>query len=131
LDLPARLLTGGSSAVKLAPLMYVLLPESEFFTEAKSDQAAGKTSANPVSSLFQNGLVRRTIAFWMSEAGPAPATELTGPEPITSGVLGATVELSGITLTGIHNLFISASSTTSRGLLRSWQYSRLWIPTMM
>src|ERR671920_864882 len=55
----------------LVPLMLKYLPESKSFLRARTgvisaDRAGRKTSKNPVGILFQHGLTRSTLAFWIT-----------------------------------------------------------------
>ena len=64
---------GGVPGLILVPLMIKLLPESQIFLEQKAAAKPGDKRANPIAALFQNGLARPTLAFWM--------TSFLGPDP--------------------------------------------------
>jgi benzoate transport len=72
---------GALPALVLVPLMVKYLPESTAFLQARADGAAprpGRSKAgaagtdavrgnkNPIGMLFQNGLARSTVAFWVT-----------------------------------------------------------------
>jgi AAHS family benzoate transporter-like MFS transporter len=62
---------GALPALVLVPLLLKFLPESDAFLRARAglDSPAGgaaKRSKNPVGILFQHGLARSTIAFWIT-----------------------------------------------------------------
>jgi MFS family permease len=62
---------GALPALVLVPLLLKYLPESNAFLRARAglDSPAGgaaKRSKNPVGILFQHGLARSTIAFWIT-----------------------------------------------------------------
>lgn len=56
---------GGVPGLILVPLMIKLLPESQIFLEQKVLHKDRKR-ANPIGALFQNGLARPTLAFWIT-----------------------------------------------------------------
>lgn len=62
---------GALPALVLVPLLWRYLPESDAFLRARAglDASAGGTGKrrkNPVGILFQHGLARSTIAFWIT-----------------------------------------------------------------
>ena len=65
---------GALPALVLVPLMIKYLPESTAFLQARADglrpaqtkTSAPKASKNPIGMLFQHGLARSTIAFWVT-----------------------------------------------------------------
>ena len=57
---------GGVPGLLLVPLMIRLLPESQIFLEQKAHAKPGAKRANPIAALFQNGLARPTLAFWIT-----------------------------------------------------------------
>ncbi|MEV6911301.1 aromatic acid/H+ symport family MFS transporter [Amycolatopsis sp. NPDC051071] len=60
----AMFVAGALPALVLVPLMIKYLPESESFVRVRETQ--GKSAANVVSGLFRGGLLRATIAFWVT-----------------------------------------------------------------
>ncbi|WP_158884259.1 MFS transporter [Amycolatopsis anabasis] len=65
----AMFVIGAAPALVLVPLMLKYLPESQAFLAAKGatiDRPAAKESLNAVRALFQGGLTRATIAFWIA-----------------------------------------------------------------
>lgn len=59
----AMFVIGAVPAVVLVPLLVRLLPAE---ADARPEQPAGSTPANPVTSLFRDGYLRATIAFWVT-----------------------------------------------------------------
>jgi MFS transporter, AAHS family, benzoate transport protein len=62
---------GALPALVLVPLLLKYLPESNAFLRARAGldspaRGAAKRSKNPVGILFQHGLARSTIAFWIT-----------------------------------------------------------------
>src|SRR5919112_2734685 len=62
---------GALPALVLVPLLLKYLPESNAFLRARAGldspaHGAAKRSKNPVGILFQHGLARSTIAFWIT-----------------------------------------------------------------
>ncbi|MFC3455598.1 MFS transporter [Amycolatopsis speibonae] len=60
----AMFVAGALPALVLVPLMIKYLPESEFFERARETQE--KSAADVVGGLFRGGLLRATIAFWVT-----------------------------------------------------------------
>lgn len=59
----AMFVIGAVPAVVLVPLLVRLLPAE---ADARPEQPAGSAAANPVTSLFRDGYLRATIAFWVT-----------------------------------------------------------------
>ncbi|MCX6463312.1 MAG: aromatic acid/H+ symport family MFS transporter [Pseudonocardiales bacterium] len=59
----AMFVIGAVPAVVLVPLLVRLLPAE---ADARPEQPAGSTPANPVTTLFRDGYLRATIAFWVT-----------------------------------------------------------------
>jgi MFS family permease len=64
-------ITGALPALVLVPLLWRYLPESDAFLRARagldaSAEGTGTRGKNPVRILFQHGLARSTIAFWIT-----------------------------------------------------------------
>jgi AAHS family benzoate transporter-like MFS transporter len=63
---------GALPALVLVPLLLKYLPESDAFLRARAGldtapaDGAAKRSRNPVGTLFQHGLARSTVAFWIT-----------------------------------------------------------------
>ncbi len=57
---------GGIPGLILVPLMIKLLPESQIFLEQKTLHKPAGKRPNPIGALFQNGLARPTLAFWIT-----------------------------------------------------------------
>jgi MFS transporter, AAHS family, benzoate transport protein len=67
----SRFIIGALPALVLVPLLLKYLPESNAFLRARAGldspaRGAAKRSKNPVGILFQHGLARSTIAFWIT-----------------------------------------------------------------
>ncbi|OXM52344.1 MFS transporter [Amycolatopsis alba] len=60
----AMFVAGALPALVLVPLMIKYLPESESFERAREKQE--KSAADVVGGLFRGGLLRATIAFWVT-----------------------------------------------------------------
>ncbi|EMD28790.1 MFS transporter [Amycolatopsis azurea] len=60
----AMFVAGALPALVLVPLMIKYLPESESFERARETQA--KSATDVVGGLFRGGLLRATIAFWVT-----------------------------------------------------------------
>ncbi|MFD6072911.1 MULTISPECIES: MFS transporter [Amycolatopsis] len=60
----AMFVAGALPALVLVPLMIKYLPESETFEQARETQE--KSAAQVVGGLFRGGLLRATIAFWVT-----------------------------------------------------------------
>ncbi|GAB3702610.1 aromatic acid/H+ symport family MFS transporter [Amycolatopsis oliviviridis] len=60
----AMFVAGALPALVLVPLMIKYLPESESFERARETQA--NSAADVVGGLFRGGLLRATIAFWVT-----------------------------------------------------------------
>ncbi|MFE6616061.1 MFS transporter [Amycolatopsis sp. NPDC057786] len=60
----AMFVAGALPALVLVPLMIKYLPESESFERARETQGASATQV--VGGLFRGGLLRATIAFWVT-----------------------------------------------------------------
>ncbi|MEV7556029.1 aromatic acid/H+ symport family MFS transporter [Amycolatopsis sp. NPDC089917] len=60
----AMFVAGALPALVLVPLMIKYLPESESFEQARETQA--KSATDVVGGLFRGGLLRATIAFWVT-----------------------------------------------------------------
>ncbi|WP_086789907.1 MFS transporter [Crossiella equi] len=59
----AMFVAGALPALVLVPLLVRHLPESASFEQARADRTA--SAGNVVRSLFQGGLLRATVAFWV------------------------------------------------------------------
>ncbi|MEC3977087.1 MFS transporter [Amycolatopsis sp. H20-H5] len=63
----AMFVAGSLPALVLVPLMIKYLPESESFERVREvRQAEGKPATDMVAGLFRGGLLRATIAFWVT-----------------------------------------------------------------
>jgi AAHS family benzoate transporter-like MFS transporter len=63
----AMFVAGALPALVLVPLMVKYLPESETFERVREvRQAEGKPASDVVAGLFRGGLLRATIAFWVT-----------------------------------------------------------------
>ncbi len=60
----AMFVAGALPALVLVPLMIKYLPESESFERVR--EAQGKSATKVVGGLFRGGLLRATIAFWVT-----------------------------------------------------------------
>ncbi|KZB85124.1 MFS transporter [Amycolatopsis regifaucium] len=60
----AMFVAGALPALVLVPLMFKYLPESESFERARETQE--KSAVEVVGGLFRGGLLRATIAFWVT-----------------------------------------------------------------
>lgn len=59
----AMFVAGALPAVVLIPLMLKYLPESEIFEQVRTSE---RTAGHAVKGLFRGGLLRATIAFWVT-----------------------------------------------------------------
>ncbi|AUX36775.1 MULTISPECIES: aromatic acid/H+ symport family MFS transporter [Sorangium] len=62
----AMFVIGAAPALALVPLMLRHLPESGSFLEVARSRRSMRDALRAVASLFQQGLMRRTLAFWVT-----------------------------------------------------------------
>ena len=66
----AMFIVGALPALVLVPLLWRYLPESDAFLQARVGgnrvTTSAKPSRNPIGVLFQHGLARSTVAFWIT-----------------------------------------------------------------